>query len=89
MGQNTNGAYVKAMHDVVKRIKPSLNCGVEFLQQYEYQQNDPNCSATKYRAAVRLGWIANHCQRYYLPIPDVDVQGSIPNNKTLKTFHSV
>ena len=92
------GAYVQAMHDMVKRDRnhPSIIIW-SFCNEYECQQNDPYYSAIRYRSAAygvdgSRPVTANDITYGMPSIPAreiLDVQGgSHANNQTMSKFHS-
>ena len=92
-----NGAYVNAMHDMVKRDRnhPSIVIW-SFCNEYECQQNDPEYSAKRYRAAAYdidgTRPVTANDITYGAPSTTarltLDVQGgSHSNNQTFVKFH--
>jgi hypothetical protein len=91
------GAYVTAMHDMVKRDRnhPSIIIW-SFCNEYECQQNDPEYSAKRYRAAAYdidgTRPVTANDITYGAPSVEarltLDVQGgSHSNNQTFAKFH--
>ena len=92
------GAYVRAMHDMVKRDRnhPSIIIW-SFCNEYECQQNDPYYSAIRYRSAAYgvdgSRPVTANAITYGMPSTSarevLDVQGgSHADNQTLAKFHS-
>ena len=87
------GAYVQAMHDMVKRDRNHPSIVVwSFCNEYECQQNDPEYSAKRYRAAAYgvdgTRPVTANDITYGSP-RELDVQGaSHSNNQTLEKYHN-